>query len=74
MPRSKSIFEWVFKLPDYKNTKPNYELSYIDVPDLGLDQTMIDTRISRELKSLKKFELLKLKIKNLKELYVWMIS
>jgi len=69
LPRTKAIFQWVFKLDN-----PGYQLDFLKVSDKGIDQEIIKARIKEEKKKLVKVKKLIKKIKSLKQLHRWLFK
>lgn len=70
MPRSKAIFEWIFGLNN-SFFKP-YKLDFVSVSDSKINSNIINSRIEKEQRSLKKLFETKNKISNLKQLHQWL--
>jgi hypothetical protein len=68
MPRTKSIFNWIYQL-----SCPNYpfSLSFLCTPNTGLSPKALKARINREKNSLKNLEKIQSKINSLQDLHVW---
>jgi len=78
MPRSKVIFEWIFKLAADAGTEKlrhvpegEYNLSFISVSDEGIDPEIVSSRRAREAQSLKTLEVTASEITTLDALHEW---
>jgi len=71
MPRTESIFRWVFGL-DISPGK--IELDFESVPDDGIPRDILLARKRREKKSLAQFRKTKKKIRSLKQLHQWLYT
>ena len=70
MPRTKEIFEWVFKL---KPKKP-YKLEFLSASDKGISKGILEPRIKKERERLKELRKLIRRIKNLEQLHKWIFE
>jgi len=49
MPRSRAVFDWVFSAPSTEGAiNPGYELIYLESPNTGLGEEILNARIERE--------------------------
>jgi len=71
MPRTESIFKWVFSLPP---TSLRYELGFETVSDVGMDEKALKTRKLAEKANLAKFTITKSRIHTLEELHKWLFT
>ena len=71
MPRTESIFRWVFSLNAGVHA---YQLSFDSVPDRGITRDALRARQEKEKKSLAQFLKTQKKIHSLKELHQWLFK
>lgn len=70
MPRSKEVFEWVFRLaPD-----PGFELAFVATPDAGLSAEALRARKEKEERGRQNVRNLKQKITALEQLHEWLYT
>ena len=69
MPRTKMLFEWIFKLPPGGE---RYNISYREVANTGLSQVELDARAIKETIGLASTQVLVDSIKSVQELQRWM--
>ena len=71
MPRTESIFKWVFSLhPTYSD----YELSFLSVTDDGIEKSVLQARKIAEKGNLAKFNITKKSIHSFEELHKWLFT
>jgi len=73
MPRTKSVFEWVYGL-ESPYSADTYDLYFEEVPDEGMDKHILKARIEKEKKSLKHLYHLKKKIKTFQQFHQWLFT
>ncbi|MCK4942546.1 MAG: YdcF family protein [Candidatus Aminicenantes bacterium] len=71
MPRTESIFRWVFSLDTGVHA---YQLFFDSVPDRGIPRDALRARQEKEKKSLAQFLKTQKKIHSLKELHHWLFK
>ena len=71
MLRTKTIFEWIFKLTPLPF---KYELDFIKVSDKGIDFDLLKVRCEKEKKALERLIKTKKEIKTIKQFHQWMFS
>eukprot|EP00762_Andalucia_godoyi_P000797 ANDGO_03702.mRNA.1 hypothetical protein GUITHDRAFT_77545 len=75
MARSKAIFDWIFSLTDSAGNSRSggmYEVTYQQVPDVGLPQDTLESRKEREARSAENVLMnLSKSITNLQLLHTW---
>jgi uncharacterized SAM-binding protein YcdF (DUF218 family) len=73
MPRTKAIFQWVYGLesPFEQN---DYTLVFEEVPDLGMDEELLQLRIQKEKKGLENVLRLKKRICTLEDFHHWLFT
>lgn len=73
MPRTKAIFQWVYGLesPFEQN---DYTLVFEEVPDLGMDEELLQLRIQKEKKGLENVLRLKEKIRTFEDFHQWLFT
>ena len=67
MPRTKTIFNWLFSLSPLPI---KYKLNFVEVSDTGINEQLIDIRIEKEKKSLIQLN----NIKNLSQFHSWLYT
>jgi uncharacterized SAM-binding protein YcdF (DUF218 family) len=67
MPRTRTIFEWVFD-------DAAYELHFEAVPDQGMDENLLKVKKEKEKKSLENVLHLKKKIRTFEQLHNWLFT
>lgn len=68
MPRSKKIFEWVFRLNPVRSA---YELDFMAASDEGIDRRILAPRMKKEKARLATVAALKKRIKTMRALHAW---
>lgn len=66
MERTKAIFDWIFSLDSPRQA---YELTYLESPDVGLEEEALQARSDKETKSLETVQRFAKQYRSLKE--VW---
>jgi len=74
MPRTRSIFQWIFSLKGGKRNQPRYRLVFEEVPDVGMEQQALSHRLSREEQSLKKWEDQKRSLTSISSFHEWIYT
>jgi uncharacterized SAM-binding protein YcdF (DUF218 family) len=71
MPRTESVFKWIFGL---NPPADNYELDFLPVSDDGMDEKALNARKMAERVNLSKLSLTKKRIQTLEELHKWLFT
>jgi len=71
MPRTESIFRWVFSLDGGEDT---YRVNCKSVPDKGISRDALQARYEREKKSLEQFMKTRKRITSLNQLHKWLFQ
>ncbi len=71
MPRTRSIFEWIYNLPP---SAINFNIDFVSTPDTGLSSDVLTARVQREKNSLANLEITKSKITTIKEFLHWLYT
>ena len=71
MPRTESVFRWVFGLDGGEHT---YHMDFKSVPDKGISRDALQARCEREKKSLEQFMKTRKKISSLNQLHKWLFQ
>jgi hypothetical protein len=71
MPRTDSIFKWIFSL---KPIVDSYELNFLAVSDEGMDEKALSARKMAERVNLAKLAMTKKRIQTLEELHKWLFT
>jgi len=69
MPRTESVFSWIFSLPPLP---VDYRVEFLAVTDEGMDNESLNARRAAEQTNLAKFEITRQHIHNLQELHQWL--
>jgi hypothetical protein len=69
MPRTKAIFDWIFSL----NSK-QYQLYYLESPDVGLSEEALNARTEKERKGLESVKSLANQYKSIREVWTFLNS
>lgn len=71
LPRTETIFRWVFGL---NAPEPRYELHFASTPDLGMSAEVLEARRAKERARLATLEILVKEIGSLAELHRWLVT
>jgi hypothetical protein len=71
MPRTETIFKWIFGL---NPVLPAYELDFLAVSDEGMEEAALNARKIAEKANLAKLELTKTQFQTLEELHQWLFT
>jgi hypothetical protein len=67
MPRTKAIFDWIFGLDSNQ-----YQLHYLESPDVGLSEEALNARIEKERKAFESVKLLSNQYRSLREVWTFL--
>lgn len=73
MPRTKAIFQWVYGLKSPLGQN-DYTLVFEEVPDLGMNEELLQLRIKKEKKGLENVLRLKEKIRTFEDFHQWLFT
>ena len=73
MPRTRTIFEWIYGLPSPLTVK-SVELDFEEVPDEGIDEDILRARVEREKTSLQNVLRLKKELRTLLDFHRWLFT
>ena len=71
MPRTKEIFEWIYRLPWAAH---DYDLTFETVENVGMEKEDLDTRIEKENSGLQSVQTLRQRITSYEQLHSWIYS
>jgi len=71
MPRTQAIFKWVFRLAP---CVCDYELSFLAVPNVGMDESALSARLEKENTSLASLDNLSARLETLPQLHAWLFT
>lgn len=71
MPRAKIIFNWIYNLAP---VELRYNIDFINVPNIGIDEDSLNERIKNEKKSIHELKKIISKIKTIEDFHKWLYS
>ena len=71
LPRTKSIFQWVYGL---EIDSTHYQLNFESVTDESIDRQMLQARKEKERESLEQLSPIKRQVKTLQDFHKWLFS
>ena len=73
MPRTKVIFQWVYRLKSPFGGN-DYTLDFVEAPDRGMDEELLKLRIQKEKQGLENILRLKKKIQTFGDFHQWLFT